>query len=127
MKVILKEPPNTPTLILRLLAPVVLTCIALPAAVADCMGNPDPQSAMTRISHLSEAAKAIQDLAKAIQSKNAAQIRDIFIHRYGPSRDAGFSGPDVELWDVAEGSLWLHPQMGPSFAPKESKTIWLLI
>jgi len=74
MKIFLKESPNLSTLVLRFLGPVVLTCFALPAEFAACMDNPDPQSAMTRISHLNEAPKTIQDLAKAIQGKNFAQI-----------------------------------------------------
>jgi len=89
------------------------------------MDNPDSQSAMTRISHLNEAPKTIQDLAKAIQGKNFAQILDIIIHRYGPGRDEG-SGLDIEFWDLAEGRLVLHQQMGPSFKPKGGKSMWLL-
>jgi hypothetical protein len=124
MRIILKAPASASTL-LRFLGPVAVTCFALTAAFAACMDNPDPESPMTRISHLNEAPKTIRDLAKAIQGKNRTQIRDIIILRYGPSRHIG-SGLDIEIWDVSGGDLMLHPLYGPSFAPKERKPIWLL-
>src|SRR3989442_9466528 len=125
MKIILTGHPSTSTLILWFLAPVVLTCFALPAAFAACMDNPETRSAIARISHLTEAPETIQDLARAIQGNNAAQIRESFIHRYGPIRHVG-SGLDIEQWDVQEGGLVLHPWVGPTFTPTGRNTICLL-
>ncbi len=103
MKIILMEPSNTST-VLRFLGRVLLTCFVLPEAFAACMDDPDAQSATIRMSHLNEAPKAIQNLARSIQGKNHAQIRSIFIQRFGPSQHKG-SGLDIEFWDVEEGSL----------------------
>jgi hypothetical protein len=123
--VILKEPPNTSTLIPRPLGSVILTCFTLAAGFAGCIDNPDPQSVITRTSYLNEAPKAIQDLAKAIDGKNRGQIQGIILDKYGPSRHTG-SGVDIEVWDVAGGNLMLHPLVGPSFTPTGGKRIWLL-
>ena len=124
MKITLKKPPHRST-VFQCLGRVALTCFVLPQASAACMDNPDPQPATTRISSLTVAPKAIQDLARSIQGKNRAQVRSIFIQRYGPSQHQG-SGADIESWDVAEGQLVLHPLLGPAFNPKGRKSIWLL-
>jgi hypothetical protein len=104
--------------ILRILSLIIVICPVMPTGSAACGEN-------VRISRLNEAPTTIQELAKAIDGKKPAQIREIILRRYGPSQHVG-SGLDIEGWDVAEGRLVFHPASGPFFNPKGSQTIWLL-
>jgi hypothetical protein len=85
------------------------------------------QASWAQTPDISDAPKAIQELAAAIQGKSPAGVRAAIIKQLGPAqRDIG-SGLLIEQWDTAGGVLTFHPYSGPTFFDPKSKVYFHLM
>lgn len=98
--------------------------LALAAALLLCQAL---SAAKAQPSDLAEPPKAIQELAARIQGKSAGEVRAAIIERFGNTpRNVG-SGVRIEVWQLPEGVLRFHPDVGPTFLNSNTKQkFWLL-
>ena len=76
---------------------------------------------------ISDAPKAVQDLAAEIRGKSSDETRTAIIARLGPAKRNVGSGFRIEQWDLPEGVLTFHPGTGPTFAERKTKKTFHLI
>ncbi len=69
---------------------------------------------------ISDAPKAVQDLATEIRGKSSDETRAAVIARLGPAKRNVGSGFRIEQWDLPGGVLTFHPGTGPTFAEKKT-------
>ena len=69
---------------------------------------------------ISDAPKAVQDLAAEIRGKSSDETRAAIIARLGPAKRNVGSGFRIEQWDLPGGVLTFHPGTGPTFAERKT-------
>jgi hypothetical protein len=79
------------------------------------------------VAPISDAPKAIQELAAAIQGKDSDTVHAEIIRRFGfADRDVG-SGFRIEKWDLSGGVLTFHPMSGPTFVDAKTDKFFRLL